>query len=65
MMDKSLQRRNQKSKERIPKKPKKRQGIYQRNDRKYEVPSTDKSDIYYGEVAKDKADEKAFHKHWS
>ena len=50
--------------ERIAKKPKTRKGLYQRNDRKYEVPSTDKSDIYYGEVAKGKADEKAFYKHW-
>ena len=50
--------------EQIAKKPKKRQGVYKRNDRKYEVPSTDKSDIYYGEVAKGKADKKAFYKHW-
>ena len=33
------------------KKPKSRQGVYQRNDKKYEVPSTDVSDVYYGEVA--------------
>ena len=52
------------SKERIAKKPKKRQGIYQRNDRKYEVPDTGVSDVYYGEVSKGKADEKAFKKHW-
>ena len=38
----------------IAKKPKNRQGVFKRNDKKYEVPSTDKSDIYYGEVAKGK-----------
>ena len=48
----------------IAKKSKKRKGIYQRNDRKYEVPDTGVSDVYYGEVAKGKADEKAFYKHW-
>ena len=65
MMDKSLQRRKQMPREQIAKKPKKRKGVYQRNDKKYEVPDTGVSDIYYGEVAKGKADEKAFHKHWS
>ena len=38
----------------LAKKPKKRKGIYQRNDKKYEVPDTGVSDIYYGEVAKGK-----------
>ena len=47
------------------KKPKKHKGVYQRNDRKYEVPSSDKSDIIYGEVAKGKADKKAFYKHFT
>ena len=50
--------------EQIAKKPKKRQGVYKRNDRKYEVPDTGVSDVYYGEVAKGKADEKAFYKLW-
>ena len=36
----------------LAKKPKKRKGIYERNDSKYEVPSSDKSDIIYGEVGK-------------
>ena len=63
MMDKSLQLRKQMTKQ-IAKKSKKRKGIYQRNDRKYEVPDTGVSDVYYGEVAKGKADEKAFYKHW-
>ena len=34
------------------KKPKKRQGVFQRNDKKYEVPDTKHSDVYYGEIAK-------------
>ena len=51
----------------IAKKPKKRTGQYSRpgsEDRLYGVPSSDKSDIIYGEVAKGKADTKAFNKHW-
>jgi len=51
-------------KEQIAKKPKNRKGVYQRNDKKYEVPSSDVSDVYYGEVAKGKADTKAFNKHF-
>ena len=35
----------------LAKKPKNRQGVFKRNDKKYEVPSSDVSDIIYGEVA--------------
>ena len=52
-------------KEQIAKKPKKRKGVYVRDDSKYEVPPSDKSDIIYGEVSKGTADTKAFNKHWS
>ena len=38
-------------KSKLAKKPKKRTGIYKRDESKYEVPSSDKSDIIYGEVA--------------
>ena len=38
----------------LAKKPKNRQGVFKRNDKKYEVPSSDVSDIIYGEVAKGK-----------
>ena len=51
----------------IAKKPKKRKGQYSRpgsENRLYGVPSSDKSDIIYGEVAKGKADTKAFNKHF-
>jgi hypothetical protein len=54
-------------KEQIAKKPKKRLGQYSRpgsENRLYGVPDTDKSDIYYGEVAKGKVDSKSFHKHF-
>ena len=35
----------------IAKKNKKSKGPYGKSDKKYEVPSTDVSDVYYGEVA--------------
>ena len=52
-------------KEQIAKKNKRTKGVFGKSDKHYGVPDTDKSDVYYGEVAKGKADEKAFNKHWS
>ena len=51
----------------LAKKPKNRQGVFKRNDKKYEVPSSDESDIIYGEVAKGKKnpDQKNFMDGWN
>ena len=43
-----------KPKPKLAKKNKKSGGKYGKSDKHYEVPSTDHSDIYYGEVAKAK-----------
>ena len=45
---------NPKPKPKLAKKNKKSGGKYGKSDKHYEVPSTDHSDIYYGEVAKAK-----------
>jgi hypothetical protein len=41
-----------KPKPKLAKKNKKTKGIYGKSDKHYGVPSTDHSDVYYGEVAK-------------
>ncbi len=55
------------TKKNIARKGKKRQGVHIRNDKKYEVPSSDESDIIYGEVAKGKKnpDQKNFMDGWN
>jgi len=51
-------------KEQIAKKNKRTKGVFGKSDKHYGVPDTDKSDLYYGEVAKGKVDSKSFHKHF-
>jgi hypothetical protein len=52
-------------KEQIAKKPKNRTGVYTRPDAEKKHYTEDyKTDIPYGNLAKGKADKKAFYKHW-